>query len=89
MDVVISLTLKKERIFDVDVDNVSKTVLDAIKGYLIEDDSQVATLICSKVVHPLNIPGYFIAVTELTKERKGILGDYYLFSGPKKGSELF
>ena len=70
VEVVISLTLIRERMFDIDVDNVSKTVLDALIGVLYEDDSQVATLICHKEVHALNIPGYFIAVTELTKERR-------------------
>lgn len=80
VEVIITITLRKERIFDVDVDNISKTVLDALKGYLYDDDSQVSKLFCHKEVHALNIPGYFIAVTELTNDRRGGIRDFYLFS---------
>lgn len=83
VEVTIAITLTKERYFDIDVDNISKTVLDAIKGYLIEDDNQVKRLICDKDIHPLNKNGFFIALTELTKERRGLMGDFYLFSEQK------
>jgi Holliday junction resolvase RusA-like endonuclease len=80
VEVIIAISLPKERYFDVDVDNISKTVLDAIKGYLIEDDNQVKRLICDKDIHPLNKDGFFVAITELTSERCGLVGDFYLFS---------
>jgi Holliday junction resolvase RusA-like endonuclease len=80
VEVTISISLPKERYFDIDVDNISKTVLDAIKGYLIEDDNQVKRLICDKNIHPLNINGFFIALTKLTSDRCGLMGDFYLFS---------
>lgn len=83
VEVTISISLTKEKYFDIDVDNISKTVLDAIKGYLIEDDSQVKRLICDKDIHPLNKDGFFIALTELTNERRGLMGDFYLFSEQK------
>jgi len=83
VEVAISITLKKERYFDVDVDNIAKTVLDSIKGYLFDDDSQVKRVICDKNIHALNIDGFFISVTELTATRKGLMGDYFLFSETK------
>jgi len=84
VEVTIVIYLTKERYFDIDVDNISKTVLDAIKGYLIEDDSQVKRLICEKNIHPLNKDGFFIALTELTSQRRGLMGDFYLFSEQKR-----
>ena len=83
VEVVIAISLTKKKYFDIDVDNIAKTVLDSITGYLIEDDSQVRRVICQKDIHPLNKEGFFIAVTELTKERKGLMGDFYLFSEEK------
>jgi Holliday junction resolvase RusA-like endonuclease len=83
VEVTIAISLTKEKYFDIDVDNISKTVLDAIKGYLIEDDCQVKRLICDKDIHPLNKDGFFIAVTELKAGRRGLLGDFYLFSEEK------
>ncbi|MEG4904448.1 RusA family crossover junction endodeoxyribonuclease [Microcoleus sp. F10-A1] len=83
VEVTIAISLTREKYFDIDVDNISKTVLDAIKGYLIEDDSQVKRLICDKDIHPLNKDGFFIALTELTPKRRGLMGDFYLFSEQK------
>ncbi len=80
VEVTIAVEIPKEKLFDIDVDNIAKTVLDSLIGYLYEDDCQVANLICKKDVHPLNKPGFFIAVTELKQGRKGLLGDLYLFS---------
>ena len=83
VEVTIAIALTKNKYFDIDVDNVAKTVLDSITGYLIEDDSQVKRVICDKDIHPLNNEGFFIAVTELTNERRGLMGDFYLFSERK------
>jgi Holliday junction resolvase RusA-like endonuclease len=83
VEVTIAISIKKKKFFDVDVDNISKTVLDSIKGTIFEDDGQVTNLICQKTIHPLNLDGFFIAVTELKKDRKGILGDLYLYGEQK------
>ena len=89
VEVAICISLKKERYFDIDVDNIAKTVLDSITGFLFEDDSQVKRVICDKDIHPLNMDGFFIAVTELTPTRKGLLGDYFLYSetDPKNNAQ--
>lgn len=84
VEVSISIHLTKKKYFDIDVDNIAKTVLDSIIGYLIEDDSQVKRVICQKDIHPLDMTGFFITVTKLTNERKGLMGDYYLFSEEKE-----
>lgn len=52
---------------DRDVDNLSKTILDILKGYIFIDDSQVRTLLVSKKVDKL-IPQNFAYV--VVKEMK-------------------
>jgi Holliday junction resolvase RusA-like endonuclease len=79
-EVIISISLTKKNFFTIDVDNIAKTVLDSLKGYLFEDDSQVSKLICLKEIAPLNIQGFWIAVTELKDNRQGVLKDLYLYS---------
>src|SRR3989344_6428810 len=44
-----------------DVDNISKTVLDCLKGKLYIDDAQVRTLLISKKVSP-RVPSNFVFV---------------------------
>jgi Holliday junction resolvase RusA-like endonuclease len=83
VEVVIAITLTKGKYFEIDVDNIAKTVLDSLKGYLFEDDSQVKRLICDKDIHPLNKDGFFIAVTELKEGRPGLIGNFHLFSEQK------
>ncbi len=80
VEVVITISLTKSNFFNIDLDNIAKTVLDSLKGLLFDDDSQVVNLIVKKDIHPNNTPGYFIAMTEIKDERKGLIGDLYLFS---------
>lgn len=80
VEVVITISIIKSNFFNIDLDNIAKTVLDSLKGLLFDDDSQVVNLIVKKDIHPNNTPGYFIAVTELKEGRNGLMGDLYLFS---------
>ena len=77
-EVVITLTMPKNKLFTIDLDNIAKTVLDSIKGYIFKDDSQVCTLICKKSISKLNGYGFLIAVTKLTENREGILKEFWL-----------
>jgi len=78
-EVVITVSLTPRKFFDIDLDNIAKTVLDSLKGHLFEDDSQVINLICRKDIHPLHKQGFFIAVTEF-KDERGLLPYIDLFS---------
>ena len=78
-EVIITLTMPKNKLYTIDLDNIAKTVLDSIKGYIFEDDSQVCTLICRKSISKLNGYGFLIAITKLAENRKGILKDFWLF----------
>lgn len=81
VEVFISITINREKYFLIDVDNMAKTVLDSIKGYLFEDDNQVKRLIIDKQENKNknNLNYLFICVTELTENRNGALGQFKLF----------
>ncbi|WP_417371454.1 RusA family crossover junction endodeoxyribonuclease [Gelidibacter japonicus] len=72
VQVSLSISLTEKRFFNVDVDNLAKTVLDSLNGIAFDDDSQVSSLIVDKHVHPMKVNGIFIAITKLTDERKGL-----------------
>lgn len=78
-EVILSISMLGRRYKEVDVDNLSKTVLDGLTGVVFDDDSQVTNLIVNKHVHPMKTDAIFIGVTELTEERKGLSGDIFLF----------
>lgn len=79
VEVFVGVTLTEEKYFEIDVDNIAKTALDAITGFVFEDDSQVKRVISQKDIHPNNSLGFFISVTKLTDDRKGLMGDFYLY----------
>ena len=72
VQVSLSFSLKEKRFFEVDVDNLSKTVLDSLNGIAYDDDKQVTSLIVDKHIHKMKINGILIAITKLTEERKGL-----------------
>lgn len=72
VQVSLSISIKKERYHEVDVDNLAKTVLDSLKSIAFDDDCQVSSLIVDKHIHPMNVDGILIGITEITNERKGL-----------------
>jgi len=79
VEVVLSFSITEKRYKTVDVDNLAKAVLDSLNNIAFEDDSQVASLISSKHIHPLKLNGLFIAITKLTDERYGFGEEIKLF----------
>ena len=79
VEVLLSFSIKENRFKQVDIDNLSKTILDGLTGVAFEDDAQVSSLIVNKHVHPMKIDAIFIGVTELTEELKGIGSEIKLF----------
>jgi Holliday junction resolvase RusA-like endonuclease len=53
VEVILFIAITEKRYKTVDVDNLSKAVLDSLNGIAYEDDSQVASLICKKSLAPL------------------------------------
>lgn len=83
VEVLLSFSIKEKRFKQIDIDNLSKTVLDGLTGVAFEDDVQVSSLIVNKHIHPMKIDAIFIGVTELTEKQKGFGNDIKLF-GPEK-----
>jgi|GEM_PF-1068753 len=83
VEVLLSFSVKEKRFKQIDIDNLSKTVLDGLSGVAFEDDVQVSSLIVNKHIHPMKIDAIFIGVTELTEKQKGFGGEIKLF-GPEK-----
>lgn len=71
VQVYLSISITEKRYYEVDVDNLTKTVLDSLNKIAFEDDSQVSSLIVEKHIHPMKVNGILIAITKLTPERKG------------------
>ena len=86
IEVIISISVTEKRFKEVDVDNLSKCVLDSLNKIAYEDDSQVSSLICNKHIHEMKLNAIVIGITKLTEKRKGIQGDIKLF-GTKEWSE--
>ncbi|MGQ1788467.1 RusA family crossover junction endodeoxyribonuclease [Saccharicrinis sp. GN24d3] len=76
VQVHLSISIKEKRFFEVDVDNLAKTVLDSLNNVAFDDDSQVTSLIVEKDIHPMKINKILIAITELTPERHGLVYRY-------------
>ncbi|MBZ9650864.1 RusA family crossover junction endodeoxyribonuclease [Psychroflexus montanilacus] len=72
VQVSLSFSIKEKRFFEVDVDNLSKTVLDSLNGIAFDDDRQVTSLIVDKHIHKMKVNGILIAITKLTEKRKGL-----------------
>ncbi|MBB5645913.1 RusA family crossover junction endodeoxyribonuclease [Pedobacter cryoconitis] len=79
VEVILAFTINKKRFFDVDVDNLCKTVLDAMKGIVFDDDSQVVRLLALKDTHPFDTNGISIGVNKLEDVSKGWFNKVHLF----------
>ena len=77
VEVVISISIKQSRFEQVDIDNLSKTVLDGLIGTAFEDDSQVVTLLAKKHAYEEN--AVLIGITDLTNVNMGLCSDTWLF----------
>ncbi|MDO3627605.1 RusA family crossover junction endodeoxyribonuclease [Mucilaginibacter sp. BT774] len=79
VEVILNFDINRKRLFEVDVDNLSKTILDSMKGVVFEDDNQVVRLLAIKDTHPLNINGLMIAVNKVEKPEQGWFANIKLF----------
>src|SRR3990167_2844508 len=77
---VIQFFLSKKEYDTRDVDNMSKTILDCLKGKLYIDDSQVRTLLITKKISPKVPTNFvFVGIRELKGETDvGIVQDHLL-----------
>ncbi|WP_291131792.1 RusA family crossover junction endodeoxyribonuclease [Flavobacterium sp. UBA7682] len=79
VEVLISISVTERRFKQVDIDNLTKCVLDALNTVAFEDDSQVSSIIANKHVHDMKVHAIMIGITKLTKERQGFGSEIKLF----------
>ena len=80
LEVLITVSCNKRRFYEVDVDNLAKSVLDSMNGLIFEDDSQVTSLISKKYIEPNGKIGILIGIVKITEDEKGFGSDFSLFS---------
>lgn len=88
VEVILAFDINKKRLFEVDIDNLCKTVLDAMKGIIFEDDSQVVRLLALKDVHPYDTNGLAIGVNKLDDQSKGWFNKVQLFYMDERDEEI-
>lgn len=79
VEVLISISVTERRFKQVDLDNLTKCVLDALNTVAFEDDSQVSSIIANKHVHDMKVHAIMIGITKLTDERQGFGNEIKLF----------
>lgn len=87
VEVILAFDINRKRLFEVDVDNLSKTVLDAMKGVIFQDDSLVVRLLAMKDTHPMNTNGLMIGVNKVEKPNEGWFSKIKLFYIDEGGEE--
>lgn len=79
VEVILAFNVNAKRFFQVDVDNLSKNILDCMKGLVFEDDSQVVNLLAMKNIHPFEINGLMIGVNQVDDSEKSWFDKIRLF----------
>jgi Holliday junction resolvase RusA-like endonuclease len=79
VEVVLHISVQQKRFFEVDVDNLAKTVLDCLPGLVLDDDSQVVNLLVQKDIHPFNIPGIVLALRKINKNEDSMFNDIKIY----------
>ncbi|MEJ7780292.1 MAG: RusA family crossover junction endodeoxyribonuclease [Daejeonella sp.] len=87
VEVILAFDINKKRLFEVEVDNLCKTVLDAMKGIIFEDDSRVVRLLALKDTHPYGTNGLSIGINKLEDQSKGWFNKIQLFYMDEKEQE--
>ena len=75
VEVIISISVTEKRFNEIDIDNLSKCVLDSLNNIAFEDDVQVTSLIANKHIHPMKVNAILIGITKLTDSRNGLLSN--------------
>jgi len=66
LEVYISISMDKKRLYSVDVDNIAKFVIDCMNGLVFVDDSQIVNLFVSKEINSfLPVNGIIIGVRKI------------------------
>lgn len=71
IEMIIDISMDKKRIDKVDIDNLSKSIIDCFKGLVFSDDSQIISLYAHKTVQPLvKVNGLMVGIRKLNDKNK-------------------
>lgn len=79
LEVIVSVSMQENRLNNVDIDNLVKSVLDCFNGLVYEDDSQIVSVLGRKDVNgfiPLN--GLFVGIKKVNDEKSSWFNDIKL-----------
>ncbi len=65
--VAITIELKESEYNSKDIDNITKTILDSIKGSVIKDDKQICSIFVRKDIKRV-MPGFFVALKKIDRD---------------------
>jgi Holliday junction resolvase RusA-like endonuclease len=69
VEVILDISMDEKRLEQVDIDNLTKSVLDCLNGLVIDDDSQVLNILASKDVNPVfPLNGLMIGVRKINTD---------------------
>ena len=73
LEVIISVSMEKKRLDNVDIDNLSKAILDCFNGLVYEDDCQVISLYAEKNTFS-GFNGLFVGIRRIDKKESWFKG---------------
>ncbi len=80
IEAFITISMTEQRLNQVDVDNLAKSVLDCLNGLVFIDDSQVISLIVTKKTVALpQKNGIMIGIRKLSAVKRSLVEDIYFY----------
>ncbi len=74
LEIIISVSMNEKRMQEVDIDNLSKAIIDCFNGLIFEDDSQIVSLLAFKDVTYLPVYGVLVGVRRLERKLSWVEG---------------
>jgi Holliday junction resolvase RusA-like endonuclease len=71
IEMVISVSMDEKRLNEVDIDNLSKSIIDCFNGLVFTDDSQIISLYSHKTINPLvPLNGILVGIRKLKNQEQ-------------------
>ncbi len=71
LEMIISVSMDEKRMKEVDIDNISKSIIDCFNGLVFIDDSQIQSLYTHKTVHPmLQLNGLMVGIRKINNKNE-------------------
>lgn len=68
VEVILTVQMTKKRLNSVDIDNLTKSVLDCLSGIEFDDDNQVINVLASKHIHSFSKNGFLLGLRKISDD---------------------